>query len=512
MATKSNTEMSDWIKFFTAAGIPPGPAAKYAMTFMDNRIQKSMLMDLTKEYLKEMGVSVMGDVICILKYAKSAYSQYERDRPILEAMPQPQDGKIELKRQTTPGNRMLEHYMRREGILEENPKVKVSTAMATRLGAVPTTGSKKNAMGIPGSVEVIPVKKARRVPPEEEGSYIISLPKGSTERTKKILGQKAKVGVFARLGAGSSGAAAVGTTSSAGIIAAKATTASTGKKAGSPNVFNRLGGQNTIPSPPSSPVLQYHGVLKSPPQPSPTPKVTITAAAKAKKISAVQERLGVQRPEVSTTTTSHMDTVGLKHSLQARLGGQKNETSPGASQKMTITFGNDGAPTGSKKSAGIMSRLGAQKDDPPSPKLKQMISLKPGVAKRLGDKRNSPKVTAKTKATSSGVMARLGQKQGTTATVTLPATPAGRLQKRLGLPVKSATTPKSSMKERLGLQKAEASSTTPSFTVTLGTTPTSQKSPGSSRKRKRKAGGAQVQTSLRSVAMGQDVFSRLGSG
>ena len=67
--------MSDWIKFFTAAGIPPGPAAKYAMTFMDNRIQKSMLMDLTKEYLKEMGVSVMGDVICILKYAKSAYSQ-----------------------------------------------------------------------------------------------------------------------------------------------------------------------------------------------------------------------------------------------------------------------------------------------------------------------------------------------------------------------------------------------------------------------------------------------------
>ena len=38
---------------------------------------------------------------------------------------------------------MLEHYMRREGILEENPKVKVSTAMATRLGAVPTTGIQK---------------------------------------------------------------------------------------------------------------------------------------------------------------------------------------------------------------------------------------------------------------------------------------------------------------------------------------------------------------------------------
>ena len=70
-----SAEMSDWIKFFTAAGIPPGPAATYAMAFIDNRIQKSMLMDLTKEYLKDMGVSVMGDVICILKHAKSAHSQ-----------------------------------------------------------------------------------------------------------------------------------------------------------------------------------------------------------------------------------------------------------------------------------------------------------------------------------------------------------------------------------------------------------------------------------------------------
>ena len=40
----------------------------------------------------------------------------------------------------TAGNRMLEHYMRKEGMLEENTKVKVSTAMATRLGAVPTLG------------------------------------------------------------------------------------------------------------------------------------------------------------------------------------------------------------------------------------------------------------------------------------------------------------------------------------------------------------------------------------
>ena len=55
--------------------MPAGPAASYANTFVDNRIHKSMLMDLTKEYLKEMGIGVMGDVIAILKHAKTAYSK-----------------------------------------------------------------------------------------------------------------------------------------------------------------------------------------------------------------------------------------------------------------------------------------------------------------------------------------------------------------------------------------------------------------------------------------------------
>lgn len=41
----------------------------------------------------------------------------------------------------TAGSRMLEHYMRREGIETETPpKVAVSPAMAVRLGAVPKTG------------------------------------------------------------------------------------------------------------------------------------------------------------------------------------------------------------------------------------------------------------------------------------------------------------------------------------------------------------------------------------
>ncbi|XP_006822438.2 uncharacterized protein C19orf47-like, partial [Saccoglossus kowalevskii] len=131
--------MSEWIKFFTGAGIPPGAASTYSLSFIDNRIKRNMLLDLTKEYLKEMGISVMGDVIAILKYARSTHLKEEREMPALSALPATQDGKIEIKRQTTAGNRMLEHYMRKEGMISSEPeaKVKVTTEMAARLGAVP---------------------------------------------------------------------------------------------------------------------------------------------------------------------------------------------------------------------------------------------------------------------------------------------------------------------------------------------------------------------------------------
>lgn len=62
-----------WIKFFTDAGIPSFASSKYATIFYENRIQSNMLMDLDKDILKEMGISVIGDMIAILKHAKDVY-------------------------------------------------------------------------------------------------------------------------------------------------------------------------------------------------------------------------------------------------------------------------------------------------------------------------------------------------------------------------------------------------------------------------------------------------------
>lgn len=57
-----------WKKFFTNAGIPQSTANIYSAIFVDNRIQIDMLQDLNKEYLKEMNITKMGDIILILRY------------------------------------------------------------------------------------------------------------------------------------------------------------------------------------------------------------------------------------------------------------------------------------------------------------------------------------------------------------------------------------------------------------------------------------------------------------
>uniref|UniRef100_A0A3Q2SXP9 DUF5577 domain-containing protein n=1 Tax=Fundulus heteroclitus TaxID=8078 RepID=A0A3Q2SXP9_FUNHE len=44
------------------------------------RIQKNMLMDLSKDIMMDLGITVIGDIIAILKHAKQVYRQVSPDR------------------------------------------------------------------------------------------------------------------------------------------------------------------------------------------------------------------------------------------------------------------------------------------------------------------------------------------------------------------------------------------------------------------------------------------------
>lgn len=52
-----------WQHFFLEAGIPRTVATKYSKLFAEQRIQNSVLSDLDKETLKELGITVVGDQV-----------------------------------------------------------------------------------------------------------------------------------------------------------------------------------------------------------------------------------------------------------------------------------------------------------------------------------------------------------------------------------------------------------------------------------------------------------------
>ena len=59
-----------WVEFFINAKIPPTEAERYATIFAENRITGTLLPELTKELLYDLGIKVLGDALAILQHAK----------------------------------------------------------------------------------------------------------------------------------------------------------------------------------------------------------------------------------------------------------------------------------------------------------------------------------------------------------------------------------------------------------------------------------------------------------
>ena len=58
-----------WQEWLENAGLAENEAKIYAISFADNRVDPSFAPDLTKDLLKEMGVTVIGDIMNIMRYA-----------------------------------------------------------------------------------------------------------------------------------------------------------------------------------------------------------------------------------------------------------------------------------------------------------------------------------------------------------------------------------------------------------------------------------------------------------
>ncbi|XP_053770807.1 uncharacterized protein C19orf47 homolog isoform X1 [Desmodus rotundus] len=360
---------SEWIQFFKEAGIPPGPAVNYAVMFVDNRIQKSMLLDLNKEIMNELGVTVVGDIIAILKHAKVVHRQ-DMCKAATESVPcSPSPLPGEIRRGTaSAASRMIANSLNRDsppGTPPRRPDTstsKISVTVSNKMAAKSAKAAAALAHREEESLSV-PTKR-RRVTAEMEGKYIINMPKGTTPRTRKILEQQQaakgvhRTSVFDRLGAET-----------------KADTTTGNKPTG---VFSRLGATPEMDedlawdsdSESSSSVLQYAGVLKKlgrgPTKTSPQPALTVKAKATSSATMAntptlrrlALSRPGLERKPESLSKVSIIQRLGKTALVPEAQDSQVTSTKSKSSAKVKVTIKRTVGPRGSSSSEG----LGAQMD------------------------------------------------------------------------------------------------------------------------------------------------------
>ncbi|KAK0058499.1 hypothetical protein Bpfe_012141 [Biomphalaria pfeifferi] len=369
MATMSET--SYWLNFFTKAGIPAGDSAHYAVMFTDNRITREMLLDLSKEYLTDMGITRLGDVIAILKHAKDVYKQEAKDKllmPSFTSLSSPSSLSLTpMSRRSTAASRMVNHF------------------------------TSKHPEAAPMSQSPSP----KPLPPEPSKS-------------------KRKVSVFERLGTDNNDETVT-------ITSGKKLAATQSLSPGS--VFSRLGGKSGLkrtasaasledlaqPSDAREESLPYAGVLKNPGASSvkkPNVKVSLNRSSlreplKIKKtIKTTEDRKTayIQRPEVSTTTEGVLSDFAKKEapSLKERLGSKADSS--------TVTSSSRLASPAKKHKLTVQDRLGVKREELQSSPVVSSTQNVPTKVKKL---KAVTLATSVSTVKSSGVFSRLGKKSQT---------------------------------------------------------------------------------------------------
>ncbi|XP_008963178.1 uncharacterized protein C19orf47 homolog isoform X10 [Pan paniscus] len=338
--------------------------------FVDNRIQKSMLLDLNKEIMNELGVTVVGDIIAILKHAKVVHRQ-DMCKAATESVPcSPSPLAGEIRRGTSAASRMITNSLNHDSPPSTPPRrpdtstSKISVTVSNKMAAKSAKATAALACREEESLAV-PAKR-RRVTAEMEGKYVINMPKGTTPRTRKILEQQQaakglhRTSVFDRLGAET-----------------KADTTTGSKPTG---VFSRLGATPETDedlawdsdNDSSSSVLQYAGVLKKlgrgPAKASPQPALTVkakatssatTAAAPTLRRLALSSRSGPERKPESLSKVSIIKRLGAAALVPEAQDSQVTSTKSKSSAEVKVTIKRTlVGPRGSSSSEG----LGAQMD------------------------------------------------------------------------------------------------------------------------------------------------------
>lgn len=196
---------SQWVQFFRAAGLPQQVSVQYAVVFADNRIQWGMLMDLTKEYLFDMGIHTMGDVIAILKHAKHVHSQEAQEKLMRSAPSSGTKLAVGIPRRYTP----IKASDRAVVVAETPPVSRVSfqsdyeqPAAEPRATVRPLSkrrmadeepmaavhvAPKRLGIGSPASQRVAPQQPAALSTHKEGPTLKVVLPSGATARTRQLL-------------------------------------------------------------------------------------------------------------------------------------------------------------------------------------------------------------------------------------------------------------------------------------------------------------------------------------